>query len=87
MFTDLRSLILRASASVKPPDADLAKILTPFGENIGKIISVKDKNRSGQFKEFFNHLSTVAEGIPAVGWIQVVCSLLLSLEFRTTDER
>jgi hypothetical protein len=36
-----------------------------------EITKIKDQNRTS--KEWSNHLTTVAEGAPFVGWITVVC--------------
>lgn len=69
LFTALRSIILTASNCSKPNDKDFAKLLSPLQSSIESIGNVKDRNRST--RDWFNHLSTVAEGVPAVGWITI----------------
>jgi hypothetical protein len=46
-----------------------AKLVEPIQKPLMAITEVKDKNRG---HKQFNHLSTVAEGVPAFGWIAVV---------------
>lgn len=72
LFADQRHIILLASASAKPPDDKIGQILKPVSEGLEKISKIKDANRAGQHRDLFNHLSTVAEGVPAVGWLVVV---------------
>ncbi|RUP20636.1 adenylate cyclase-associated CAP [Jimgerdemannia flammicorona] len=44
-------------------------LLGPTQRALEKVIEVKDRNRG---TEFYNHLCTVQEGVPALGWITVV---------------
>ncbi|CAN3368659.1 adenylyl cyclase-associated protein [Diutina catenulata] len=62
------ALLKIASESAKPDMSDpaFAKLLEPINERVGQIISIKDKNRPSKF---FNHLNTVAEGSPVLGWV------------------
>jgi adenylyl cyclase-associated protein len=46
----------------------LQELLKPLQSEIGTIVALKDNNRSSPF---FSHLSMVAEGIPALGWVVV----------------
>jgi adenylyl cyclase-associated protein len=60
------------AAIAKKPDMSsptFAKLVEPTQKALMAITDIKDKNRGHQQ---FNHLSTVAEGIPAFGWIAVV---------------
>lgn len=45
------------------------KLLEPIQKSLGDASDLKDKNRGD--KELFNHLSAIAEGLPAVGWVAV----------------
>eukprot|EP01114_Cavostelium_apophysatum_P004301 TRINITY_DN144_c0_g1_i1.p1 TRINITY_DN144_c0_g1~~TRINITY_DN144_c0_g1_i1.p1 ORF type:complete len:487 (-),score=133.73 TRINITY_DN144_c0_g1_i1:70-1530(-) len=61
--------MLRIAASSKKPSQDvLQKLLGPTNEAMQKIVALRDAKRSSKF---FNHLSTVSEGIPALGWVLV----------------
>jgi adenylyl cyclase-associated protein len=67
-FMDVGNLIHVAGKAKKPADDALVGLLKPLQKNIEEIVSVKDKNRPSPL---FNHLSAVAEGIPALGWVTV----------------
>lgn len=69
LFADQRSLILQASVCKKPADSAFQSILAPLATGIQKVGDFKDANRSN--RDFFNHLSAVAEGIPAIGWVTI----------------
>jgi len=62
------NLIRLVSVSKKPSEAEFAKLLQPLNDVAQKIIQFKDKNRTSKN---FNHLSAVAEGVPALGWVGV----------------
>ncbi|KAI0792862.1 adenylate cyclase associated N terminal-domain-containing protein [Abortiporus biennis] len=68
-YKDLRALILQASACKKPDDSSFMKILTPLQNDIEGIVHAKETNRKD--RDWFNHLSLVAEGGSAVGWVTV----------------
>jgi len=57
-----------AANSKKASDADLQKLLAPTSALMGQITEIRDKNRTSKV---FNHLSTVSEGIGALGWVLV----------------
>ncbi|KAG0163489.1 hypothetical protein DFQ28_011614 [Apophysomyces sp. BC1034] len=60
--------VIRVSYLAQKPEMgtpSFMKLIEPIQEAIGGIVSIKDNNRAS---EYFNHLSTVAEGIPALGW-------------------
>jgi hypothetical protein len=65
-----------ASASKKPSDDNLPSLLKPMSEGINAIGQVK----SGKAPDLRNHLQTVAEGAPAVGWVTAVCSRYFALD-------
>ncbi|KAF8325999.1 adenylate cyclase associated N terminal-domain-containing protein [Cantharellus anzutake] len=69
LFELQRGLILQAAQCKKPADAAFGVLLEPFSKEIALVGEIKDSNRSN--REFFNHLSTIADGIPAVGWVTV----------------
>lgn len=72
-YRDLRALILLASACKKPiEDSDFAKVLEPLKKDIQDITHAKETNRKD--RDWFNHLTAIAEGGTAVGWVTVVRS-------------
>ncbi|KAI0668519.1 adenylate cyclase associated N terminal-domain-containing protein [Trametes maxima] len=68
-FKDLRELILTAATCKKPDQAEYEKLLVPLQKDIEAITRAKEANRKD--REWFNHLSTVAEGAPCVGWVTI----------------
>ncbi|KAI9203669.1 adenylate cyclase associated N terminal-domain-containing protein [Polychytrium aggregatum] len=67
-FRAQRALIQIAAASKKPDVPTIQELLKSTNAAVEKITNIKDSNRPSPF---FNHLSTVAEGIPALGWVVV----------------
>jgi adenylyl cyclase-associated protein len=63
-----KDLLVIASQSKKPADDVLQKLIAPTSELMQKIGGLKDSNRASKF---FNNLSTVAEGVQALGWVVV----------------
>jgi adenylyl cyclase-associated protein len=63
-----RDLLKIAASSKKPTDEQLQKLLQPTAELMQKIVGLKDANRASKF---FNNLSTVSEGVQALGWVAV----------------
>lgn len=47
----------------------LTRLLQPISEVIAEVQQFREKNRSSQL---FNHLSTVSESVPALGWVAIV---------------
>ncbi|RPD59148.1 cyclase-associated protein [Lentinus tigrinus ALCF2SS1-7] len=68
-FKDLRELLLVAGSCKKPDQSEFEKLLGPLQKDIEAITRAKEANRKD--REWFNHLSTVAEGAPCVGWVTV----------------
>jgi adenylyl cyclase-associated protein len=64
-----------ALASKKPSDKEMMDLIKPLQASIMAVIDIKDKNRNSPQ---FLHLSTIAEGIPALGWVMVVEIKLIS---------
>lgn len=63
---------IHIAAIAKKPDMSspsFAKLVEPTQKALMAITDIKDKHRG---HKQFNHLSTVAEGVPAFGWIAVV---------------
>jgi adenylyl cyclase-associated protein len=63
-----RDFLSIASQSKKPADSDLPALLKPLTDFITQIVELRDKNR---VSKQFNHLSTLSEGISALGWVTV----------------
>lgn len=57
-----------ASQSQKPIDSKMMELLRPTSDLITQIINLRDRNRKD---EHFNLLSSIAEGIPALGWVSI----------------
>ncbi|KAI0695433.1 adenylate cyclase associated N terminal-domain-containing protein [Cerioporus squamosus] len=68
-FKDLRELLLIAGSCKKPEQNEFEKLLGPLQKDIEAITRAKEANRKD--REWFNHLSTVAEGAPCIGWVTV----------------
>lgn len=70
-YNDLRALILQASNCKKPGDDEaLMKLLEPLQKDIGAISRAKEANRKD--RAWMGHLTFIAEGGTAVGWVAVV---------------
>ena len=67
-FQAQRQFLATAAASRKPSNANLQKLLKPTSDLIGEIQQFRETNRRS---EMFNHLSSVSESIPALGWVTV----------------
>jgi len=63
-----RDFLKVAAASKKPADDVLQKLIKPTSDLMGQIVEIKEKNRTSKFG---NNLSTVSEGIAALGWVVV----------------
>ncbi|CAD6189096.1 unnamed protein product [Caenorhabditis auriculariae] len=66
VFDALRSFLWTAAGQPEP--GDVQKLVAPIVEQLNGITEFKDSKRN---TPLFNHLSAVAEGIPAVGWILI----------------
>uniref|UniRef100_A0A2M4A5S5 Putative adenylate cyclase-associated protein cap/srv2p n=1 Tax=Anopheles triannulatus TaxID=58253 RepID=A0A2M4A5S5_9DIPT len=56
------------AVSSQPSNADLQSMLKPTSDKIAAIQAFREKNRTSPF---FNHLSSISESIPALGWVCV----------------
>merc|ERR1712242_104573 len=63
-----RHFILLAARHSKPSDAELQKCLEP---QIKAITAVTEFREGSRRSNFFNHLSSVSEAIPALSWILI----------------
>jgi adenylyl cyclase-associated protein len=70
MFADLRQVLVVAGACKKPDQKAFGEMLSPLQGSIEAISRLKEANRKDRV--WFNHLSTIAEGAPSVGWVTVV---------------
>ncbi|ORX85220.1 hypothetical protein K493DRAFT_326761 [Basidiobolus meristosporus CBS 931.73] len=70
IFQAQRKLISIATQAQKPDvtSSVYAELLKPTQLALEKITDIREKNRASPF---YNHLSTVGEGIPALGWVAV----------------
>ncbi|KAI0637392.1 adenylate cyclase associated N terminal-domain-containing protein [Trametes polyzona] len=68
-FKDLRELLFIAGTCKKPDQAAFEKLLGPLQKDIEGITHAKEANRKD--RDWWNHLSTVAEGAPVAGWVTI----------------
>lgn len=70
--------------SKKPEMSDPAfmEVLKPINEKIEQINQVKDSNRGSQF---YNHLCTICEGAPVLGWVVGDTPMSLIPEFKDSS--
>lgn len=69
MFGLHREFLWHAAGTKEPDQNALMAKLSPITNAIGEINSFKESKRN---TPFFNHVSAVAEGTPAVFWVTVV---------------
>ena len=67
-FNAQREVLVIASKSKKPADADLAKVLMPLSQKLNAVQEYREKNRASKQ---FNHLSAISESVTAFGWVSV----------------
>lgn len=67
-FSAMRALVGTASTTRKPDPAALPGFIAGIQTSMGQVVAIKDANRPSKL---FTHLSVVAEGIPALGWVVV----------------
>ena len=60
--------IQTAAQAASPNQTVLSEMIRPTQAALEKVTELREKNRTSPF---FNHLSTVSEGIPALGWVAV----------------
>jgi len=69
LYTNLGGIIRTAAICKKPDHTAFAGLLGDIQRDIEAISAIKEANRKE--RDWFNHLSFVAEGSPAVAWITV----------------
>lgn len=72
-------LVVARSAKPELTDPAFAALLEPINKHIAAITELKDKNRR---LPLFNHLNTVAEGAPVLGWIVTQTPVSFVPEFK-----
>lgn len=74
-----------AAVTQKPDFADphFATLLAPINAEVLKLAALKDANRKS---EYYNHLNTVAEGAPVVGWCVSDTPVLFVPEFKDSAQ-
>lgn len=70
LFQNLRGLISCAAACTKPSDSAFMAMLGPLQSDIEAVNVIKDKYNKE--RDLRNHLATLSEGVPAVGWVTLV---------------
>ncbi|KAK6059901.1 hypothetical protein COOONC_02444, partial [Cooperia oncophora] len=68
VFNLLKLFLWTAAGQAEPSADEVQKLFSPIFNLLSEINSFKDSRRQAPQ---FNHLSAVAEGIPAVGWVFV----------------
>lgn len=63
-----REMLVVASQSKKPSDDVLQKLAKPTADLMQQISAFRDSKRSSKA---FNHLSTISEATPALGWVMI----------------
>lgn len=63
-----RDFLKIAASSKKPDQASIQKLIEPISKLMTEISSFRDSQRKSKQ---FNHLSTISEGIGALGWVVV----------------
>ncbi|EGO20989.1 hypothetical protein SERLADRAFT_452131 [Serpula lacrymans var. lacrymans S7.9] len=66
---DLRQLLLIATACKKPDQTAFGTLLKPLQEGIEAVTRAKEAGRKE--REWFTHLTVIAEGAVCVGWVTV----------------
>ncbi|RIA98696.1 adenylate cyclase associated N terminal-domain-containing protein [Glomus cerebriforme] len=67
-FIAQRDFIYITTQSSKPNTETFSELIKPTQQSLEKVCEYREKNRPSPF---FNHLSTVSEGIGALGWVTI----------------
>ncbi|KAI0031501.1 adenylyl cyclase-associated protein [Vararia minispora EC-137] len=67
LYASVLNLIRTATICRKPDQNAFATLLTDLQKDVDAITNIKETNRKE--RDWFNHLSMVADGAPAVGWV------------------
>jgi adenylyl cyclase-associated protein len=70
--------IIRTASICRKPEEEAAvgELMVDILKDIDAIVHIKDSNRKE--RDWFNHMSMLSDGSPAVGWVQVVSLDLLA---------
>ncbi|GMT31172.1 hypothetical protein PFISCL1PPCAC_22469, partial [Pristionchus fissidentatus] len=72
IFSSLRSFLWTAAGRAEATAAEFPALLAPLSGAMEKLSSWRDTRRN---TPHFNHVSAVAEGIPAIGWVTMVSEM------------
>ena len=72
-YKALGEIILVASTCTKPDQKNFVTLLSPVSATVTAVARVPENNRKERM--FYNHLTFIAGGARAVGWVQVVSNL------------
>jgi adenylyl cyclase-associated protein len=67
-FSLERDFLTKVSSCKEPSSTELQGLLKPISDKIADVQKFREAHRSSTF---FNHLSTISESVPALGWIAV----------------
>ncbi|KHJ85639.1 hypothetical protein OESDEN_14630 [Oesophagostomum dentatum] len=73
VFSCLRNFLWTAAGRAEPSTEEIQKLVAPVANLLTEISAFKESQRKSPL---YNHLCAVSEGIPAVGWVLVVGTLL-----------
>eukprot|EP00181_Compsopogon_caeruleus_P001485 CAMPEP_0184683780 /NCGR_PEP_ID=MMETSP0312-20130426/12554_1 /TAXON_ID=31354 /ORGANISM="Compsopogon coeruleus, Strain SAG 36.94" /LENGTH=768 /DNA_ID=CAMNT_0027136385 /DNA_START=131 /DNA_END=2437 /DNA_ORIENTATION=- len=62
-------VVAEAASKPKPSSEEFAKTITPLSQEMGKVVEIASS--CDPRDEFFNHLTAIAESVPALGWLAV----------------
>ncbi|GEQ69355.1 hypothetical protein JCM33374_g3026 [Metschnikowia sp. JCM 33374] len=84
-FVEQTRFLSIVSKTKKPDISDPAfmEALQPINEKIGAINTIKDANRRS---EYFNHLNTLSDGAPVLGWIVSETPVSFISEFKDSAQ-
>ncbi|KAG8863878.1 hypothetical protein FRC20_010512 [Serendipita sp. 405] len=72
LFQKTRSVLLCATACMKPSDTDFAALMAPIHATFNAVTKIKDESRSN--REWSLHFQTISDGAGCVGWVQAPSS-------------
>lgn len=80
--SEFLELVTRAKKPA-PSDPAFAEALAPINAHIEAVNSIKDAHRKS---EFFNHLNTISEGVPVLGWVATPTPISYIPEFKDSAQ-